>query len=66
MKREWEKIVPQIIGHFDKINQVKCPNCGECGIDYIYIGDSNTRIGFLQIWYNQCLKGIYVSRGVLL
>ena len=24
--------------------------------------ESGTRIGFLQIWCNNCLKGIYISR----
>lgn len=46
------------------MNQIKCPNCSECGIDYIYVGDVDTRIVFLQIWCNKCLKGIYVSRVV--
>lgn len=62
MKREWIRIVPKITEDFDRINQIKCPNCGEYGIDYIYVGDGNTRIGFLQIWCRKCLKGIYVSR----
>ena len=64
MKREWTRIIPQIIEDFDNINQIKCPNCKECGVDYTYIGDGNTRICFLQIWCNKCLKGIYVSRAV--
>ena len=64
MKEEWIKIVPQIIEDLDKISQIRCPNCGKCGIDYMYTGDGNTRIGFLQIWCNKCLKGTYVSRAV--
>lgn len=64
MKSEWTRIISQITGDFDNINRIKCPNCRECAIDYIYIGDGNTRIGFLQIWCNKCLQGIYVSRAV--
>lgn len=64
MRKEWERIIPQIVENVEDIDKIKCPNCKECGIDYMYIGDSHTRIGFLQIWCNKCLKGIYVSRAV--
>ncbi len=64
MKREWTRIISQVTENFDNKNQIKCPICGECAMDYIYVGDGNTRIGFLQIWCNKCLKGIYVSRAV--
>lgn len=30
----------------------------------IYIGDKKTRVGYLQIWCSESLKGIYVSRAV--
>lgn len=62
MNKKWANMIAQVIGDFDSVNSVKCPNCGECEIDYIYIGDEDTRIGFFQIWCNNCLKGIYVSR----
>lgn len=61
---DWTRIITQITGDFEKINHVKCPNCKKNGLDYIYIGDDQTRIGFLQIWCNECLKGIHVSRAV--
>ena len=60
MRVEWLKLVSQI--ERGEITQVKCPNCGKCGIDYTYVGDCGTRIGFLQIWCNNCLKGIHISR----
>lgn len=58
----WMGIVAQLSKNFAKLDHVKCPNCGEARLDYIYIGDEKTRIGFLQVWCNKCLKGIYVSR----
>lgn len=58
----WTRILAQIIPDFDKIDHVKCPNCEKYGLDYIYIGDGKTRIGYLQIWCNECLQGICVSR----
>lgn len=63
MKKEWIKIISQITDNIDNNNCMKCPVCGE-GIDYLYVGDGNTRIGFLQVWCNKCLKGVYVSRVV--
>lgn len=64
MKREWIKIIPQITNDLISMNHIKCPNCGKHGIDYIYTGDEETRVGFLQIWCSKCLKGIYISRAV--
>lgn len=62
MRKDWIKIVPQIIDNFDNIIQILCPNCKECEIEYLYIGDERTRVGFLQVWCNKCLKGIHISR----
>ena len=62
MRKEWIDIIPQIANDFDNIHQIKCPNCGKNEMEYIYIGDKKTKIGYLQIWCNECLKGIYVSR----
>ena len=64
MRNEWVQIVPQITEDADGINSIKCPNCEKYGIDYIYIGDEKTRVGFLQIWCSKCLKGICISRTV--
>lgn len=62
MRRDWIKIVPQITNNLSDTNAIKCPNCGEQGIDYIYVGDKKTRVGFLQVWCGNCLKGICISR----
>ena len=64
MRKEWIDIIPQLTNDFDSIHQIKCPNCGKNGLEYIYIGDKRTKIGYLQIWCNECLKGIYVCRAV--
>lgn len=48
-----------------KANQIICPQCNEKCIDYLYIGDEKTRIGYLQVWCNNCLNGIYISRVVV-
>ena len=64
MKLAWERTISELIKVFDNSNQTKCPRCENRGIDYIYIGDGDTRIGYLQVWCNKCLRGMYVSRAV--
>lgn len=57
MRKKWMKIVPQIIDNIDNVhelNQIKCPNCSRHGINYMYIGDEKTRIGFFEVWCNKC------------
>ena len=39
-----------------------CPECGEKAIEYLYVGDKNTGIGYLPIWCNKCKQGIQLSR----
>jgi hypothetical protein len=41
---------------------LQCPSCGKHTIDYQYVGDPETRIGYLDIWCTSCLHGIHVSR----
>lgn len=62
MRKEWMKIVSRIANNMVDIQQMQCPNCGKHKIEYLYVGDEKTRIGYLQIWCNECLKGIYISR----
>ncbi|QUH28786.1 hypothetical protein [Vallitalea guaymasensis] len=42
-----------------------CPNCNSHEVDYQYIGDSKTGIGYLLFWCNKCLKGIHISRVII-
>ena len=64
MKKEWINIISQIAEDIDQISKIECPNCEECEIDYTYVGDGDTRIGFLLIWCNKCFKGIRISRAI--
>lgn len=58
MRDKWLKLIREL----DHINACICPNCGKSSIDYLYVGDETTRIGYLLIWCKECTKGIYVSR----
>lgn len=62
MNKSWQKVILQILNNPQQVNKIKCPNCSKCGIDYIYVGEKESRIGYLQVWCNECLKGSYVSR----
>ncbi len=64
MNKKWFDLVPKIVVDLQNTNQLICPNCGEQGIDYLYIGDEHTRVGYMQLWCNKCLKGIYISRAL--
>lgn len=58
MREKWYKLIDELT----HVELIKCPNCEKKGIDYLYIGDKETKIGYLQIWCNECKKGIYISR----
>lgn len=39
-----------------------CPECQSEAIDFQYVGDIASRVGFLAIWCKSCLNGIHISR----
>lgn len=55
-------VASKISGKECEAAEIPCPNCGAKSIDYLYIGDEKTRIGYFQVWCNKCLNGIYLSR----
>ena len=65
MREKWMKILPKRIDDLSALQFIECPSCGENGVDYLYIGDEKTRIGYMQVWCNKCLKGIYISRAMV-
>lgn len=63
MFKKWLiEVAARISGKECESTEIKCPHCKEKCIDYLYIGDKETRIGYLQVWCNNCLNGIYISR----
>lgn len=59
------EVASKIANKERKVEQIMCPQCNEKCIDYLYIGDKKTRIGYLQVWCNNCLNGIYISRAAV-
>lgn len=59
MHDDWVKLVSKIA---NDISPLTCPECGNQTIEFSHIGNTETRIGYLQIWCLKCNKGIYISR----
>ncbi|HAA8268165.1 TPA_asm: hypothetical protein GHO85_12705 [Listeria monocytogenes] len=62
MFNEWIRLASVIPDYIDKLDELKCPNCKHNEIDYVYVGDLESRIGFEVVWCNNRLRGIQISR----
>lgn len=60
--KDWIKLTTIITNNNTKRHEIECPNCQKRGIDYQYVGDMKSRVGFLDIWCDVCLHGIHLSR----
>ena len=57
---QWLDVIDKfVLREYDKC---KCPNCGNNNIHVIYIGDRETRKGYLQAWCEDCKEGIYCCK----
>lgn len=57
---KWIVLIPSITAPEGEL--VPCPHCGKAQLDYRYIIDPKTRLGYFLLWCNACLHGISVSR----
>lgn len=62
MFQKWLITASNISKNLNGINDSECPHCGKKCLDYLYIGDEETRTGYLQVWCDECYNGIYISR----
>ena len=62
MFKSWLYLIGEIEDNNYSAENVLCPKCKKKQIDYMYVGDSNTNIGYLSIWCNSCNKGVNMSR----
>lgn len=65
MFKDWIQLLKQLIKNNYLVNNLICPECGEKSIDYVYVGDNQTNIGYLPIWCNSCNKGVRISRVIV-
>ncbi|SED73962.1 hypothetical protein SAMN05428945_5351 [Streptomyces sp. 2224.1] len=56
----WIALIPSVTAA--EREPVPCPRCSKTQLDYRYIIDPKTRLGYLLLWCNACLHGITVSR----
>jgi hypothetical protein len=61
-QRKWLDAAKAIASGIDDSALPLCPACAQRAVDYLYVGDPATRIGFLVIWCHACLRGVHISR----
>ena len=59
---KWFEAVMAITSGIDDSALPLCPECAKQHVDYLYVGDPATRIGFLVVWCHACLRGTRISR----
>lgn len=62
MFNQWLQLMKEITDQLPDPHLLTCPECGNQEIDFQYVGDPTTRIGYLDIWCQSCLHGIHLSR----
>lgn len=60
--KRWLPIIDSINSMLPMREKLVCPNCGEKEVDYAYIGNVETRVGYMVVWCGNCNHGIHVSR----
>lgn len=61
-QRGWVDVLTIVTSAVDDDNLPLCPRCGQQRVDYAYMGDSKSRIGFLVMWCDACRHGVRISR----
>ena len=62
---KWLYLSADINSSLPKETQLLCPICGKDSIDFQYVGDVDAKVGYLDVWCNECLNGINISRTIL-
>lgn len=62
MFNDWLKLLKALSKNNYSAKDFICPECGQKSVDYIYVGNPVTYIGYLPIWCKNCNKGIQISR----
>ncbi|XBX03637.1 hypothetical protein QMP26_24210 [Enterocloster clostridioformis] len=62
MFNDWLKLLKKLSKNNYSTKGFICPECGRENIEYIYVGNPTTRIGYLPIWCTNCNRGIQISR----
>jgi len=60
--KDWLELFKKLHGQLPHTEGLECPNCGALEIQYQYVGNVPSRIGYLAMWCGSCLTGIQLSR----
>ncbi len=60
---QWLYLVGEIQDANGDVSHIACPSCSATGsIDFQYVGNPETRIGYVAIWCTKCNQGFQSSR----
>ena len=62
MYHKWVRLSLGLKNDPNSLSLLNCPICNHKNLDYLYVGNYKTMIGYLMIWSTYCNHGIYVSR----
>ena len=57
----WLKISMSMTDKLPNTSPMDSPGCGQNSVDMQYVGDAETRVGYLDVWCSSCLHGIHIS-----
>ncbi|MBI4852013.1 MAG: hypothetical protein HY819_09475 [Acidobacteria bacterium] len=57
----WLNIAAKIAENHISLS-IMCPSCDKATIDFQYVGNPESKIGYLDVWCKGCLQGIHISR----
>lgn len=59
---KWTHLTRDIYKNLPNLAALPCPTCHQLGIKFQFVGDLETRIGYMAIWCSFCLHGIHIAR----
>ncbi len=62
MFNDWLKLLKGLSKSNYSTKSFICPECGRKSVEYVYVGNPITHIGYLPIWCTNCNRGIQISR----
>ncbi|MHC5215482.1 hypothetical protein ACYSNR_02370 [Enterococcus sp. LJL128] len=60
--RAWVHTAAVLPDYVSCLSELSCPSCEGRTLDYLYVGDQKSRIGYSLVWCSSCNKGIQISR----
>lgn len=62
MLKDWLDLYKKIHENASDVGNLICPECGSVSVDFQYVGDGASRIGYVAMWCVTCHKGANLSR----